>query len=60
MVEFLIQNFVDQNETDLLGLTAAEYAERGGHQKIVELLSAKESKLGTQPMNNFNGRIFSN
>lgn len=40
LVEFLLNNYVDQTENDLLGLNAMDYATRGGHKEIIDILNA--------------------
>lgn len=59
LVEFLRQNYVDQNEIDLLGFTVLDYANRGGYKEIIKILSSKEPESANQK-NKSNGRIFSN
>lgn len=39
MVEFLLKNYVEKNDIDMLGLTPMDYAVRGKHDDIVKLLT---------------------
>ncbi|XP_059611242.1 L-asparaginase [Phlebotomus argentipes] len=41
LVEYLLRNYVDRDEVDLLGLTAEDYAKRGGHDDICSILQGK-------------------
>lgn len=38
MVQYLIKNYVDKDECDLLGLTPIQYATKGGFDEIVDIL----------------------
>lgn len=44
MVQYLINNYADTNECDLLGLTPLDYAMKGGFDEIVDLLNGKVNK----------------
>uniref|UniRef100_A0A1B0CBT9 asparaginase n=2 Tax=Lutzomyia longipalpis TaxID=7200 RepID=A0A1B0CBT9_LUTLO len=41
IVEYLLQNSVDKDEVDLLGLTAYDYAKQVGHEDICKILNGK-------------------
>lgn len=47
MVEYLIKNYADQHECDLLGLTPIDYATKGGFAEIVDILKELQEKRGT-------------
>lgn len=45
MVKYLLKNYVEKDQTDLLGLSALDYAKHGGFKDIIELLGPEsESK----------------
>lgn len=42
MVKYLIKNYADRNECDLLGLTPMDYATKGGFDEIMDILKAEK------------------
>jgi len=38
VVQYVLPYFENPNEKDMLGLTALDYAERGGHAAVIEAL----------------------
>lgn len=43
MVDFLLRNYVEKDDIDLLGLSPLEYAVRGNHEAIVKILTNGKS-----------------
>lgn len=44
VVEYLLKNYVDKNELDMLGMSPYDYAKRAGHTDILPLLEAQGVK----------------
>lgn len=38
MAKYLLNNYVEKDQTDLLGLSALDYAKHGGYKDVIELL----------------------
>lgn len=47
MVKYLLNNYVEKDQTDLLGLSALDYARQAGHKDVVEILETQNGGKST-------------